>query len=220
MTERPWFLATICAFTLALVSPACSPQRATPEDDELAAADDTLGYEELVTERETRAPEMPGAPPATPPGAPPAAAPDTARTQRVTGRVVVSGTATAPITTLAVEDAPAYRLTGALEAELRNLGGAVVRVDGMVAPGVATPRPAWTALEVRSYEIVAIDGERPQVGTLALRDGTWWLDGERSLRLSNVPDALMTHAGAKVWIVGRAAQDELHVQSFGVIRPR
>ena len=103
-------------------------------------------------------------------------------------------------------------LTGALREELATLHGAEVRVRGRPMAN-RQPRPA-RAVEVTSYEIVAINGERPYVGELAGRDGGLWLHG---MRLAGASDELRGAVGAKVWVLGRRADGELQVLSYGII---
>lgn len=129
------------------------------------------------------------------------------------GEVVAGGVAENPVTSLRVEGRGPVTLLGHLEPELRRLGGATVTVAGAPAPG--TPNAAFT---VSRYEIVAVDGTRPAVGTLVTRDGALWLASTDTARLTSVPAALRAKAGAKVWIVGRRTGAELAVQSYGILR--
>ena len=103
-------------------------------------------------------------------------------------------------------------LVGALRGELATLHGAEVRVRGRPVANLQ-PRPP-RAVEVTSYEIVAINGERPYVGELAAGDGGLWLHG---MRLAGAPDELRGAVGAKVWVLGRRADGELQVLSYGII---
>jgi hypothetical protein len=132
------------------------------------------------------------------------------------GRVVNGGTARFPITSLVSEDGSATRLGGALLDELRTLSGAELSVRGVMSSG-GTDR----SLDVREYEVLAIDGQRPHVGTVLVRDGGVWLASSDTLRLVPALDALRQRAGAKVWVVGTldSAGGELRVQSYGVIAP-
>jgi hypothetical protein len=132
----------------------------------------------------------------------------------LTGRVVSGGLAGTPVTSLQIEGGKPTTLVGALEPELRRLGGATVWVAG--APAAGAPNASFT---VTRYEIVSVDGAKPSVGLVSARNGGVWLVGERdTLRLVAAPADLAAKAGAKVWIVGRRAGAELSVQSFGVIR--
>lgn len=155
-------------------------------------------------------PAAPNAAPSARPGATPTATPSETV---LTGKVVAGGVAAAPVTTLQIEGGRPTALVGPLEPELRRLGGATVWVAG--APATGGPTPSFT---VTRYEIVAIDGVRPVVGTLAVRDGTTWLAGRDTIKLASVPAELRAKVGAKVWIAGRRSGAELVVQSYGVIR--
>jgi len=132
----------------------------------------------------------------------------------LTGKVVAGGVASDPVTSLQVEGGKPTTLVGALEPELRRLGGATVWVAG--APGTGAPNATFS---VSRYEIVAINGAKPAVGSLITRDGATWLAMDRdTLKLTSPPSDLRAKIGAKVWIVGRRAGTELVPQTFGVIR--
>ena len=136
-----------------------------------------------------------------------------AEKERLTGKVVVTGGEAVTFTTLQVAGRAPVRLTGDFEGELRRLSGAVVRVDG-----TRTERGPGVGLNVHSYEVLSIDGERPRVGTLLMRDGMLWLASSDTMRLAAAPEELRAQAGAKVWIIGQSTGEELQVQSYGVIR--
>jgi hypothetical protein len=132
----------------------------------------------------------------------------------MTGKIVPAGMATDPRTILQVEGGGSTTLTGPLESELRRLGGAVVWVSGAPTAG-----PPNATLAVTRYEIVSIDGAKPVVGRLSVRDGDTWLTTDRdTVKLVSVPAELGTKVGAKVWVVGRQSGNELALQSYGVIR--
>lgn len=210
------FLATsaLCAALLA----ACSPQRQPQPEPGIDGTEAPVIEEERPVETGAVDPETPAVPPGRPAGEPTEPRPAAAAGESVTGRVAITGSAPFPLTTLMVEDGPAYRLMGDLEPELRNLAGATVRVEGTPVQGIAAGRLPGPAFEVQAYEIVAIDGQRPQVGTLAARNGVWWLEGADRIRLAAVPEGLREQEGAKVWIVGRQADGSLQIQSYGIIR--
>jgi hypothetical protein len=145
-----------------------------------------------------------------------AASPEAAGPERLTGRVVVTGSQPMTFTTLQMGEGRSVNLTGPLEAELRRLSGGVVTVMG-----VPSGRMPGGSFEVRDYEVTSIDGQRPEVGELSIRDGGVWLVGLDTVRLSPpVPDELRSRPGAKVWIIGIRSEDALRVQSYGVIRGR
>jgi hypothetical protein len=132
----------------------------------------------------------------------------------VKGRVLNGGTDRFPITSLLSDDGSATRLGGALLDELRAVWGAELSVRG--GQGSGGPE---RSLDVREYEVRAIDGQRPHVGIVLVRDGGLWLASSDTLRLVPALDALRQRAGAKVWVVGThdAEAGELRVQSYGVI---
>ena len=204
---------------------ACARAPETRAGDSTAAPVETAAAAAPATAQPAPAPDTAvasrGTPPArargdSAPRATPTASPTPTASETVlTGKVVAGGLAGDPVTSLQIEGGKPTTLAGPLEQELRRLGGATVWVAG--APGAAAPNASFV---VSRYEIVAVDGAKPMVGSLATRDGATWLVAERdSVRLTSVPAGLSGKAGAKVWIVGRRAGAELTPQSFGVIRP-
>ena len=135
---------------------------------------------------------------------PPAAA---AAADSVRGTVVVTGVGPSPYATLSSSEGPII-LAGALEAELRQLGGAQVDVFGELTGAQRR------SLTVQRYAVLAIDGERPVVGTV-LSDGRRIAAGD-TLTVVGLADPLP--AGAKIWIVGLRDGSQLRLQSWGVIR--
>jgi hypothetical protein len=129
-----------------------------------------------------------------------------------TGRVVVTGTAELPEVMLQQESGSAHRLVGDVAAELHALGGADVRVIASLASDVP-----GDALRVSSYEILAIDGERPFVGMLSA-DGGSLAAADGTLRLIGLPAAIAAAGGARVWATGERTGNELRVRSAGIIR--
>lgn len=154
---------------------------------------------------------MPDTAASTPPGIPPA---DPTGDTVVRGVVAVVGADPVPQVVVAV--GPGGRevaVIGALRAELGALSGAEVEVRGRSVPNPLGEPPL--AVDVGSYEIVLIGGERPIVGTLEARGDDVWLAGRRLLVL---PPELRNAVGRKVWVVGRVTREGVTVQSFGVIR--
>ena len=142
------------------------------------------------------------------------APPERARQERLTGRVVVTGSQPMVFTTLQLDGSRSVNLTGPFETELRRLSGGVVTVTGVPS----TDMPGG-GIEVHDYEVTSIDGQRPEVGELSIRDGEVWLVGSDTLRLlPPLPDDLKSRPGAKVWITGPRSERGLRVQSYGVIR--
>ena len=161
----------------------------------------------------------------TPPGDQPAAdtgaavaqgsgsgAADSVNLERLTGQVLLTGTAQMGFVTLQIDGGGAVNLSGALLPELRRLSGAMVSVQG--SRTAANPLERF---ETTAYEVTSIDGQRPSVGILQERDGSFTLAGEETVRLSGVTDPLRRQVGAKVWVVGRQTDSGLQVQSYGVI---
>jgi len=146
----------------------------------------------------------------------PASAPTATPSETVLmGKVTAGGLASDPMTSLAIDGAKPAILIGPLEPELRRLNSAMVSVAGAPA---SSPPGAFT---VTRYEIIAIDGAKPLVGTLLDRAGAHWLATERdTVRLTSVSADLTAKTGSKVWIVGRRNGADLVVQTFGVIRER
>ena len=102
-------------------------------------------------------------------------------------------------------------VVGGLRAELGRLHGAEVEVRGR-AVGNPHGTPGW-AIDVERYQIIAIAGERPFVGTLEARAGGLWVDG---MRLVGAPDDLVGAVGAKVWVIGRNEDGRLAAQHHQV----
>lgn len=125
----------------------------------------------------------------------------------VRGRVGASGTDHEPMTTLQVEGRRALIITGPLESELRSLAGATVVVRGTESGA------ARRTIQVESYEIVEINGERPFVGLVL--PGDRLAAGADTLTLEGAPDAL--RAGDRVWITGERRGTRLRVSSWGAI---
>lgn len=134
----------------------------------------------------------------------------------LSGRVVNSGTDRFAITTLQVENSRPTRLVGDLRSELRTLGGAEVRVRGVIDSA-----GRGRALRVQEYELLSIDGKRPRVGRVLVRDSGLWLAASDTVRLVPELAALRDRAGAKIWVVGTSdpGGTELRVESYGVIAP-
>lgn len=105
-------------------------------------------------------------------------------------------------------------IVGGLRGELGALQGAEVRVWGHPVPNPQALPPR--AIEATGYEVLGINGARPEVGELFERDGALWLNGKS---LVGAPEELKRAAGSKVWIVGRTEDGRLRVQLYGVIAP-
>lgn len=196
--------------------PEGAPQQAQEEHPELESSADSArpGASHSAGERVDR---LPGAEPrelATDTPARGVSPPDTKRQERLAGRVVVTGSQPMVFTTLQLDGGRSVNLAGPLAAELRRLSGGVVTVTGVPTTGMP-----GGGIEVHDYEVTSIDGQRPEVGELVVRDGEVWLVGSDTLRLSPpLPEELNSRPGAKVWIIGSRSDGALRVQSYGVIR--
>ncbi len=138
---------------------------------------------------------------------------DSVDLERLSGRVLITGTAQMESVTLQIDGGDAVNLSGVLLPELQRLSGAMVSVQG--SRTAAGPREGF---EATAYEVTSIDGQRPSVGILQELDGGFTIAGAETVRLAGVPDALRRRVGAKVWVVGRQTPSGLQVQSYGVIR--
>jgi hypothetical protein len=106
-------------------------------------------------------------------------------------------------------------VNGPLAPEVGRLTGATLVLVGPVQ--ATTP---WRMIVPTGYEVLAIDGQKPQVGVLRVeRNGGIWLETSPPIRLEGTPDALRAQNGAKVYVLGAVRNGVLMVQSFGVIRP-
>lgn len=130
----------------------------------------------------------------------------------VTGTVRRAGNL--PFARTLVEGDDTVAVSGPHEEELARLAGARVRAVGRRDTSERWP---GTVLEAAAYELLAVDGERPEVGILR-RDGEGFYlerEGER-LRLGAVSPGLAREVGAKVWVLTGAGGSVLR---YGVIRP-
>ncbi|MGH7574713.1 MAG: hypothetical protein ACREM1_06230 [Longimicrobiales bacterium] len=223
--------AISCRLSGLLVLAACAggePPAETQESGDPSAMEEQEAVAELETGQEGEQPaatpgrgeEPGGAPGADPtrgsaqpepdvaPGAQLSAGQDT-----VEGVIAVTGTTVDSRPVLQTAEGP-LGVTGALTAELRRLSGARVRVDGERRAG----RMPGESIDVASYMVLEVNGERPEVGTITLREGTPWLIGADTVRLIGASDRLTGLDAAKVWVTGRRTAEGLEVGSYGVIR--
>lgn len=131
------------------------------------------------------------------------------------GTVRVTGSEPAVMVVLSRAGQGDLVLTGEWRAELRELDGAEVTVDGR-RQGEST----MAGFEVTAYRIESISGQRPVVGVLVEREGRTWIEGEEAVPLAVVPEGLRRVMGAKVWVVGRLTDGTLQPTSYGVLRAR
>lgn len=131
-----------------------------------------------------------------------------------TVRGTVRQVGSTPFVRTVVEGTDTVTVTGDPESELARLSGARVRVVGTLSTG-EYPGPT---LDVATYEILSVDGERPAVGTLRSdRDGLFLERPEREpLRLRAVTSSLGRNVGAKIWVI---TGDDGSVRRYGVLRP-
>lgn len=156
------------------------------------------------------------APPAeVPPDSTPAPARETTAAERLVGTVRVVGSA--PINVQVVlqpENGRSVRLTGPLQAELRELSGAEVAVTGAVGPA---PDPMVDRqIEVGDYEVLAVNGEPVVMGVVERRTSSWTIlrtPAGEMVYLASAPEEMQV--GQKVWVQGPRARI---VQSYGVVR--
>lgn len=130
----------------------------------------------------------------------------------VTGTVRRAGNL--PFVRTLVEGEDTVAVSGPHEEELARLVGSRVRVVGRRDTAGRWP---GAALEVAGYELLAVDGEQPEVGFLR-RDGEgFYLEREEGrLRLAAISPGLAREVGAKVWVLTGAGGSVLR---YGVIRP-
>jgi hypothetical protein len=106
------------------------------------------------------------------------------------------------------------RVVGPPAEELARLVGAEVRCAGA---WVESDEPGRT-FEVASYEIVSVDGDRPEVGWLRRNDdGGFALENDEGDRrsLQGVSERLADRVGARIWAV---LGENGTVQRYGILR--
>lgn len=133
-----------------------------------------------------------------------------------TVRGIVRQVGSVPFLMTVVQGEDTAAVEGALEEEISRLVGARVAVFGQRLEG-RFPGPTVRAA---GYEILSVDGERPTVGILRRESGSTYLDlaGEAGrTELSSVPEGLMRHVGAKVWVI--TSDEGGAVLRYGILRP-
>ena len=108
-------------------------------------------------------------------------------------------------------------IVGRLREEIRQLVGLTVRVTGAHVRGQP---PVASAVDVRDYTILSLNGTPVHVGTLQSRSGKLYLDGTESLVLVAPSEELTQVVGSIVWIAGQVDGRSLRVEAYGVIRRR
>lgn len=141
------------------------------------------------------------------------AAADSVAADTLEGRVRQVGSTPFVRTVVQGSDASA-RVTGEPAEELARLVGAEVRCVGAF---VEDDQPG-RAFAVSSYEILSVDGDRPEVGWLRRRDeGGFALEvaGGSRRALQGVSERLAARVGAKIWAV---LGENGTVQRYGILR--
>lgn len=156
-----------------------------------------------------------GRPGVEPPDTTPRAAGAAADLEQVQGVVRVVGSAPVDVhVVVRAQDGDDVRVVGPLRDEIRQLTGAVVRVEGPLE-GSGVPVAA-RQVRASDYEIVSINGEPVIQGVVEGKTGGWTVlrtrSGER-VYLGSAPESIRT--GQKVWVQGPRS---VVVQSYGVIR--
>jgi hypothetical protein len=132
--------------------------------------------------------------------------------------VVITGRIVAPperhvTPALYLESGRTIGIVGELAEEIRRLSGAQVTILGEPGPD--------GAIQARTYAVIEINGERPEVGVISRRSMGYVLfleSGELPLA-SRGAAPLRSLVGSKIWALGQRQGEELHIESYGVIRP-
>jgi hypothetical protein len=126
---------------------------------------------------------------------------------------VVRRVGNAPFTRTILDREEAVVITGPYEPEVGRLTGAEVRVTGRIVTG-EFPGPT---LEAMSYEILAVDGERPLLGTLERDEDGFYLavpEGT-AVRLAAVSETLAESTGGRIWVI---LDSNGGVAQYGILR--
>ncbi|HEU0298179.1 MAG TPA: hypothetical protein VFR37_01970 [Longimicrobium sp.] len=137
--------------------------------------------------------------------------------ERLAGRVAVVGSAPMNVRlSLRTPDGRGVFLEGPAAAELRELAGVEVEVEGRMTEG--------GVFQARGYRIVSVDGRPALVGMVEAAPGGGLqlrLPEGGAVRLEGGADRL--RPGQKVWVQGpeqaRGSVRQVQVQTFGVIVP-
>ncbi|WP_419937363.1 hypothetical protein [Candidatus Palauibacter sp.] len=129
------------------------------------------------------------------------------------GTVRVVGSEPFPNTIVQAEDGRSLIALGVLRDDIRRLSGARVRITGHLRQG---EQPA-AALDVSSWEVVSVDGERPLVGRLEGEAEQFRLvrPGGAEVPLNFVSGPLAEGVGSLVWIL---LDERGGVAGYGIIR--
>jgi hypothetical protein len=138
-----------------------------------------------------------------------------------TVRGVVRIVGSEPLTTVVLrlnDEGPGIAIVGSLSAEIGSLSGVEVAARG-AAVDHHPPTPP-RAVDVRSYDVVAVGDLPARSGRVAIHSEALWLVGVRdSVELAPpVPEPLRSLAGHRVYVAGPLERGRLHVQAFGAIK--
>lgn len=131
----------------------------------------------------------------------------------LTGTLRASSTEVEEFLVLEGPEGPAVPLADRTEEGIRWLSGAELRVCGS--------RSAAGTLDVRSFELLTVDGATAHLGVVRQQGETLVLDPGGSLPavvLLSPPARLLQAQGRTAWVTGRRTGDGLVVQAYG-IRP-
>ena len=119
---------------------------------------------------------------------------------------------TRSVTTWVVSDSGEVRVDGDLEREIRQLGGGVLEVCGVVEE---------QAMAVASYDLRQMAGRPARAGVLYDDGGEWIIDSQHGhfQLIGSVPNELRSLEGKRVWVAGPVEGSTIRVESFGVIQP-
>lgn len=127
------------------------------------------------------------------------------------GTIRQVGSAPNAVTRIETVDGPIV-VVGPLGLEIARAAGAVARVHG-----TASASGASDTIQAARYELVSVDGLRPLVGNLDLRDGSVVLETKdgRQVELLGGSDRMRAAAGSKVWITTR--DDGRSIVRWGIL---
>lgn len=121
------------------------------------------------------------------------------------------------IRTVVQSDERSVQVVGPYEDEIAHLVGARVSVVGEMEEG-SEGQAMGPRLRASGYQVLSVDGDRPQVGYLRQSDGGDFFlrteDGDR-VPLTTVSSTLAEKVGAKVWVV---TNDRGAVTRYGILR--
>lgn len=130
----------------------------------------------------------------------------------IEGRVRVVGNHPFARTIVEPAEGEAITITGAYDAEVGRLVGAIVRVTGRVEDA-GLPEPSLTAT---SYEVLSVDGDEVTVGFLERDDDGFFLrTGESRTAVTAISETLGERIGSLIWVV---LDENRGVARYGILR--